>query len=107
MISGLNSIQEKNSRYLLPSILVHFQTFFPAKCPNGWISLENDCFYFAEETTPMTWSEANDFSTSLDAYLAEILNKETQDLLAGHAATLDPQNWWLGASDQATVRILN
>ena len=53
----------------------------------------------------MTWSEANDFCTSLDAYLAEILNKETQDLLAGHAATLDPQNWWLGASDQATVRI--
>ena len=53
----------------------------------------------------MTWSESNDFCTSLDAYLAEILNKETQDLLAGHAATLDPQNWWLGASDQETVCI--
>ena len=82
-----------------------FKLFFPAKCPNGWISLENDCFYFAEETTTMNWSEANDFCNSLDAYLAEIQNKETQDLLAGHAATLEPQNWWLGASDQATVRI--
>ena len=61
--------------------------------------------FCATVCTPMTWSEANDFCTSLDAYLAEILNKETQDLLAGHAATLDPQNWWLGASDQATVRI--
>ena len=78
---------------------------FSDKCPNGWISFENDCFYYAEEAGKMNWSEANDFCNSLDAYMAEIQNRETQDLLAGHAATLDPKNWWLGASDQDRVSI--
>jgi len=48
----------------------------------------------------MTWHEARDYCESLDAYLAEVPNTETQNILATHAATLSPANWWLGAKDK-------
>ena len=51
----------------------------------------------------MTWYDAIEYCQSLDAYLAEVLNNETQILLETHASLLPPTNWWLGASDEETV----
>ena len=51
----------------------------------------------------MTWYDAVKYCQSLDAYLAEVLNNETQILLETHASLLPPTNWWLGASDEETV----
>ena len=51
----------------------------------------------------MTWYDAIEYCQSLDAYLAEVLNNETQILLETHASLLPPTNWWLGASDEENV----
>ena len=53
----------------------------------------------------MTWYQAYDYCKSLDAYLAEILNNETQILLETYAADLPPTNWWIGATDQQSVSL--
>ena len=53
----------------------------------------------------MTWYDAKDYCEGLDAYLAEVPNAETQNILQTHAATLSPVNWWLGATDEKTVSI--
>ena len=50
----------------------------------------------------MTWFEAKDYCESMDAYLAEALNSETQNFLETHAKSLSPMNWWLGAIDQVS-----
>ena len=50
----------------------------------------------------MTWFEAKDYCESMDAYLAEALNSETQNFLETHAKSLPPMNWWLGAIDQVS-----
>jgi len=70
------------------------------RCPETWLHSDQGCFYFAEEVEAMTWYEARDYCESLDAYLAEVPNAETQNILASHAATLSPANWWLGATDE-------
>ena len=73
-------------------------------CPDNWISSEQGCFYFANEIEEgMTWYEAVDYCKGLDGYLAEVLNAETQTLLATQASLLPLANWWLGASDEETV----
>ena len=51
----------------------------------------------------MTWYRAVDYCKDLDAYLAEVLNDETQALLATEASLLPPTNWWIGASDEENV----
>ena len=57
----------------------------------------------------MTWYDAIEYCQSLDAYLAEVLNNETQILLETQASLLPPNslgaphNWWLGASDEENV----
>ena len=51
----------------------------------------------------MIFHDALDFCLKMNAYLAEVPNAETQNLLASHAATLSPANWWLGATDGETV----
>ena len=45
------------------------------------------------------------YCKGLDAYLAEVLNAETQALLVAQAELLPPTNWWLGASDEENVSI--
>ena len=51
----------------------------------------------------MTWYDAIEYCKGLDAYLAEVLNNETQVLLETQASLLPPTNWWLGASDEENV----
>ena len=51
----------------------------------------------------MTWYEAIDYCKAMDAYLAEVLNDETQTLLETQVKLLPPSNWWLGASDEENV----
>ena len=53
----------------------------------------------------MTWFEAKDYCESMDAYLAEALNSETQNFLETHSKSLSPMNWWLGAIDQVSFYI--
>ena len=47
--------------------------------------------------------DTNIFCKGLDAYLAEVLNDETQTLLETQMKLLPPSNWWLGASDEENV----
>ena len=51
----------------------------------------------------MNWYDAKEYCESLNGFLAEIHNAETQNLLATHAATLTTANWWLGATDEENV----
>ena len=51
----------------------------------------------------MSWYDAVDYCKAMDAYLAEVLNAETQALLVAQAELLRPTNWWLGASDEENV----
>ena len=39
--------------------------------------------------------------------MAEVLNAETQTLLAAQAELLPSTHWWLGASDEENVSIIN
>ena len=73
------------------------------RCPETWLHSDQGCFYFAKEVEAMIWHEARDYCKSLDAYLAEVPNAETQIILATHASTLSPANWWLGAKDKYIV----
>ena len=50
--------------------------------------------------------DTNIFCKGLDAYLAEVLNDETQTLLETQVKLLPPSNWWLGASDEENVSII-
>ena len=79
--------------------------FIFSSCPQDWISSVNGCFYFATDVESMTWYQAYDYCKSLDAYLAEILNNETQILLETYAADLPPTNWWIGATDEQSVSL--
>ena len=72
-------------------------------CPENWINSEHGCFFFATGEESMTWYDAIEYCQGLDAYLAEVLNNETQILLETHASLLPPTNWWLGASDEENV----
>ena len=54
----------------------------------------------------MSWYDAVDYCKAMDAYLAEVLNAETQTLLVAQAELLPPTNWWLGASDEENVNTL-
>ena len=53
----------------------------------------------------MTWYEAMDYCESFGAYLAEVLNDETQILLENHASNITSfgGDWWLGAIDEKDV----
>ena len=51
----------------------------------------------------MTWYEAIDYCKAMDAYLAEVLNDKTQNLLAAQALLEKKSMWWLGASDEENV----
>ena len=82
---------------------VHFETF---SCPEGWLQFESDCFYFAGDEYRKSWSEAVDYCHTLDAYLAEVHDEETQTFLSNHASGFSKTSWWLGASDQAKVNTI-
>ena len=51
----------------------------------------------------MTWYEAIDYCKAMDAYLAEVLNPETEALLDAQVRLLPLSNWWIGASDEENV----
>ena len=73
-------------------------------CPEGWLDSPEGCFYFATDVGPMTWDMAVGHCQELGGYLAEVLNDETQRLLVEQATALGTStNWWLGATDQASV----
>jgi hypothetical protein len=74
-------------------------------CPEGWIRSPNGCFYFAIDVEPTSWNEAVVYCKEIGGYLAEVMNAKTQRLLVEQATALgDSTNWWLGATDQKSVR---
>ena len=70
-------------------------------CPETWINSELGCFYFAAEAGQLNWFDAQDYCNKLyeNAYLAEIKDIETQNLVRNLANQQPDFNWWLGASD--------
>merc|ERR1712170_80785 len=71
-------------------------------CPEPWVDLGYlGCFHFASEAPSMTWFDALVYCNEMNenAFLAEILEEETQLVLAALAAELPIANWWLGGSD--------
>merc|ERR1711860_130627 len=73
-----------------------------AECPEPWINLEElGCFYFAVESKPLNWYDAQIHCNDLNenAFLAGILNEETQFLLTYVADNMPDNGWWLGATD--------
>ena len=79
--------------------------FFFSECPANWLDLgeEFGCFYFAEESGHLDWWYAQAYCNSLyeNAYLAEIRNQATQDLLGAYVNDHDikDRSWWLGGTD--------
>ena len=73
-------------------------------CPEGWLDSPDGCFYFPTDVWAMNWEEAVGYCQELGGYLAEVLNDETQRFLVEQATSLRTStNWWLGATDQASV----
>jgi len=70
------------------------------RCPEGWLQFGYNCFYFAGDEGRKTWSESIEYCHTLDAYLAEVHDKETQTFLENYASEFSKTSWWLGASDQ-------
>ena len=73
-----------------------------AECSEPWIDLGYlGCFYFAVDSKPMDWFDAQMYCNDLDenAFLAEIHDEETQLVIAALANELPDNMWWLGASD--------
>ena len=73
-----------------------------AECLEPWIDLGYlGCFYFAVDSKPMDWFDAQMYCNDLDenAFLAEIHDEETQLVIAALANELPDNMWWLGGSD--------
>ena len=80
-----------------------------AECLEPWIDLGYlGCFYFAEESELINWYDAQHYCNELNenAFLAEILDEETQLVLAALADELPDHGWWLGATDFYQVKSL-
>ena len=80
-----------------------------AECPDPWIDLGYlGCFYFAEESESINWYDAQIYCNELNetAFLAEILDNETQLVIAALADELPDHAWWLGATDFYQVKCL-
>ena len=78
-----------------------------AECPEPWIDLGYlGCFYFAEESEFINWYDAQHYCNDLNenAFLAEILDEETQLVIAALVDELPDHNWWLGATDFYQVK---
>merc|ERR1719150_2097805 len=72
-------------------------------CPSDWLDLgeNHGCFLFAKDTGPVNWFEAQYYCNSLyeNAYLAEIMDSQTQTLLANSPLNDINHGWWLGGAD--------
>ena len=80
-----------------------------AECPDPWTDLGYlGCFHFAEESEFVNWYAAQHYCNDLDenAFLAEILDEETQLVLTALADELPDIGWWLGATDFYQVKCL-
>ena len=78
-----------------------------AECPEPWIDLGYlGCFHFAEESEKFNWYDAQHYCNDLNenAFLAEILDEETQLALAALVDELSDHSWWLGATDFYQVK---
>ena len=81
-----------------------------AECSEPWIGLGYlGCFYFAVESQPMNWFDAQMYCNDLDenAFLAEILDEETQLVIKALTNELPSAYWWLGGSDFFQVKFVN
>ena len=80
-----------------------------AECPEPWIDLGYlGCFYFAIESEFINWYDAQIYCNELNetAFLAEILEEETQLVLAALADELPDHAWWLGATDFYQIKYI-
>ena len=78
-----------------------------AECSEPWIDLGYlGCFHFAEESEFCNWYNAQHYCNDLNknAFLAEILDEETQLALAALVDELPDHSWWLGATDFYQVK---
>lgn len=78
-----------------------------AICPDTWIDLGYmGCFHFATDAPPTDWFGALMYCNELDenAFLAEILDEETQMAITKIANELPDYPWWLGGSDSFQVK---
>ena len=54
-----------------------------------------------------SWQKAQEYCENLGAWLAEIHDQDTFNLLSQHGKSLNPNlDWWLGASDQEQVSLI-
>ena len=89
---------------------VHNTKASSAECPDPWIDLGYlGCFYFAIESEFINWYDAQIYGNALNdtAFLAEILDDETQLVLTALADELPDHAWWLGATDFYQVKCMN
>ena len=80
-----------------------------AECSEPWIDLGYlGCFSFAIESEFINWYDAQIYCNELNetAFLAEILEEETQLVLAALADELPDHAWWLGATDFYQVKYI-
>ena len=81
-----------------------------AECSEPWIDLGYlGCFHFAVESEFINWYDAQIYCNELNetAFLAEILDNETQLVLTALADELPDHAWWLGATDFYQVKCMN
>ncbi|XP_073668860.1 C-type lectin domain family 4 member E-like isoform X1 [Paramisgurnus dabryanus] len=63
-------------------------------CEEGWTSYAGKCYFFSSEK--MTWFEARDSCTALNAHLVTINSKAVQDFLVSKIK----ETHWIGLNDQ-------
>uniref|UniRef100_A0AAY3ZYX9 C-type lectin domain-containing protein n=1 Tax=Denticeps clupeoides TaxID=299321 RepID=A0AAY3ZYX9_9TELE len=71
-------------------------------CPEGWLHMEDDCFYFSPDK--MNWEQSKDSCDSMGSHLAILLTHKQHDMLEKEAKKIGSfdYHFWIGLSDQET-----
>jgi hypothetical protein len=76
-------------------------------CPTGWLNGGDigGCYLFVVSSNGVTYNEAITICESNGGFLTDILNQETQDLLANFGRSQNYQDlvWTIGGNDFANV----
>lgn len=71
-------------------------------CPEGWLHLEDKCFYFSPDK--LDWEKSRDSCTSMGSHLAILYSHKQHDLLEVEAKKIGgfDYHFWIGLSDLET-----
>ena len=96
-----------NTRCIIKTLGIRLASFgrlklFAGDCPTGWLNGGDigGCYLFVVSSNGVTYNEAITICESNGGFLTDILNQETQDLLANFGRSQNYQDlvWTIGSN---------